>query len=181
MSAPSILPPSRTSAGPLLLPARPWFIWLTLLAAFCFNLLPWSRQWIVPDWFAVVLVFWAMHEPRRVGLSAAFAFGLLIDVHEGAALGQHALAYVVLSYFAIMLHRRVLGFGLLGQALHVLPLLIAAQALTLLVRALTLGEWSLDVSWVFEAALTTALWPLAHAVLLAPQRRPVVRDENRPI
>lgn len=181
MSAPSILPPSRTFAGPLLLPAKPWFIWLSLIAAFCLNLLPWPRDWVAPDWFALVLVFWAMHEPRRVGLSAAFVFGLLTDVHEGAALGQHALAYVMLSYFAIMLHRRVLGFGLVGQALHVLPLLLVAQLLALLVRALAVGQWPSDWLWLFDLMLATALWPLAHALLLAPQRRPVNPDANRPI
>ncbi len=82
----------------LLLPANPLFIAFTLLAAFAFNLLPLGRQPAMPDLLAVVLVFWGVHQPRRVGVLWAFAFGLLIDVHDGAVLGQHALAYTLLAF-----------------------------------------------------------------------------------
>ena len=67
---------------------------------------------------AVVLLFWVVHEPRRLGIGACFAFGIALDVHQGALLGQHALAYTLLSYLAITVHRRVLWFSLPAQALH---------------------------------------------------------------
>jgi rod shape-determining protein MreD len=73
----------------LLLPASPVFIALSLLLALCFNLLPLGRQPAMPDLLALVLVFWNVHQPRRVGVGVAFLFGLLMDVHEGALLGQH--------------------------------------------------------------------------------------------
>ena len=44
---------------------------------------------------------------RRIGVLWAFVFGLLIDVHDGALLGQHALAYSGLCFGAITLHRRL--------------------------------------------------------------------------
>ena len=95
----------------LLLPANPVFIWFSLLTALMFNMLLnmglFGRAAWVPDLLAVVLVFWNVHQPRRVGVGVAFVFGLLMDVHEGALLGQHALAYTLLSYIAISLHRRV--------------------------------------------------------------------------
>jgi rod shape-determining protein MreD len=47
----------------------------------------------LPDLLALVLVFWSVHQPLRVGVGAAFVFGLLMDVHQAALLGQHALAY----------------------------------------------------------------------------------------
>ena len=58
-----------------------------------------------------------------------FVFGLLMDVGLGAAMGQHALAYVVLAYLANSLARRVLWFPAWQQALHVLPLLLLSQVL----------------------------------------------------
>jgi hypothetical protein len=69
----------------LLLPVNPVFIWLSLLAALLINLLPWGRWVGMPDLLAVVLVFWNVHQPRRVGVGAAFVFGLFMDVHQGAA------------------------------------------------------------------------------------------------
>jgi rod shape-determining protein MreD len=168
------------STDQLLLPANPVFIALTLLLAFALNLLPVGRVPGVPDLLAVVLVFWGVHQPRRVGVGVAFLFGLMMDVHEGARLGQHALSYTVLSYGAIAIHRRLLWFGLLEQALHVLPLFLAAKLVSMVARLAVGGMfpgWTLLLAPVFEALL----WPLATLLLLAPQRRPPDPDANRPL
>ncbi|HZT54945.1 MAG TPA: rod shape-determining protein MreD, partial [Burkholderiaceae bacterium] len=92
----------------LLLPVNPLFVAFTLLVAFALNIVPLGRVPMLPDFVALVLVFWNVHQSRRVGVGVAFAFGLLMDVHSGAVLGQHALAYTLLSYFAVTIHRRLL-------------------------------------------------------------------------
>jgi rod shape-determining protein MreD len=164
----------------LLLPVNPFFIALTLLAAVLLEMLPGGRHPAAPDLVALVLVFWNVHQPRRVGVGLAFAFGLVMDVHQGAVLGQHALAYTLLSYFAITIHRRVLWFGVLAQALHVLPLLFAAHLVSLLARLVAGGMfpgWAILLAPLFEAAL----WPVVALLLLAPQRRAPDPDENRPL
>ena len=95
-------------------------------------------------------------------------------------LGQHALAYTLLSYSAIAIHRRLLWFTLPSQAVQILPLFVAAHAVSLVVRLSAGGlfpGWELLLAPFIEALL----WPVATAVLLAPQRRPPDPDENRPI
>jgi rod shape-determining protein MreD len=167
-------------SGQLLLPVNPLFIWLSLLLALGFNLIPFGRTSGIPDLLALVLVFWNVHQPRRVGLTAAFLFGLLMDVHESAVLGQHALAYTLLSFFAITIHRRLLWFDLLTQALHVLPLFLSAHAVSLAVRMWVGGMfpgWWLMLAPVYESLL----WPVVSLVLLAPQRRAPDNDKNRPL
>jgi len=164
----------------LLLPANPLFIWASLLLAFVFNLVPFGRIPAIPDLLALALVFWNVHQPRRVGVGAAFVFGLLMDVHDSAVLGQHALAYTLLSFFAITIHRRLLWFSLPSQALQILPLFVAAHAVSLVVRMLMGGMlpgWELMLAPVFESLL----WPVASWILLAPQRRPPDPDQNRPL
>lgn len=164
----------------LLLPVNPFFIWFSLLLAMALNMLPWGRWAAVPDFLAVALVFWNVHQPRRVGVGAAFVFGMFIDVHQGALLGQHALAYTLLSFFAITVHRRLLWFTVGSQAVQILPLFVAAHAVTLLVRMVSGGSfpgWGLVLAPVLESLL----WPVAAVVLLAPQRRPPDRDKNRPL
>jgi rod shape-determining protein MreD len=164
----------------LLLPVNPFWIGFTLVAAFFLMLLPLGRQPAMPDLLAVVLVFWNVHQPRRVGVGVAFLFGLLLDVHEGALLGQHALAYTLLSFAAITIHRRLLWFGLLEQALQIVPLFFAAHFVALGVRLATGGMfpgWTLLLAPPAEALL----WPVATLLLLAPQRRPPDPDENRPL
>ena len=164
----------------LLLPVNPFFIALTLLGALLLEMLPGGRHPAAPDLLALVLVFWNVHQPRRVGVGAAFAFGLVMDVHQGAVLGQHALAYTLLSYLAITVHRRVLWFGLLSQALHVLPVFFAAHVVALVARLVVGGifpGWTVLLPPVFEAML----WPIVVRLLLAPQRRAPDPDKNRPL
>ncbi|MBO9536216.1 rod shape-determining protein MreD [Herbaspirillum sp.] len=164
----------------ILLPANPLFIAFSLLVAFLLNLMPWGQMIGVPDFVALALVFWNIHQPRKVGISVAFLMGLLMDVNGATLLGENALAYTLLSYFAIMIHRRVLWFPLRTQALHVLPLLLLAQAVQLLIQLLVTGKYP---HWFYfsESVISAILWPLVSALLLAPQRRAINRDDNRPI
>ncbi len=169
---------------PLLLPASPWFIWATLFGMLLLNMLMnmgfSGRGAWAPDLLALVLVFWSVHQPLRIGVGVAFAFGLGMDAHQGALLGQHALAYTVLGYLAITIHRRVLWFDVPSQALQVLPLFVVAHALQWLARLAAGDGWP---GWPMLAApvLEALLWPLATILLLAPQRRAHDLDENRPI
>ncbi|MFM2053878.1 MAG: rod shape-determining protein MreD [Pseudomonadota bacterium] len=168
------------SSDQLLLPVNPWFIWVTLILALMVNLIPLGRQPAMPDLVALALVFWNVHQPRRVGVGAAFVFGLLMDVHDGALLGQHALAYTLLSYFAITIHRRLLWFTPGAQALHVLPLFAATHLTSLLLRMAAgadLPGWSMLLAPVFESLL----WAPVSWLLLVPQRRAPDPDKNRPL
>jgi rod shape-determining protein MreD len=117
----------------LLLPVNPLFVGFTLLVAFALNIVPMGRVPAMPDFLALVLVFWNVHQSRRVGVGLAFMFGLLMDVHDGAVLGQHALAYTLLSFFAITVHRRLLWFAVPAQTVQILPLFLAAHAVSLVV------------------------------------------------
>src|SRR3979409_307455 len=145
------------ASGPLLLPVNPPVVALTPL--FSFETQPVSR---------------------RVGVGLAFLFGLMMDVHDGAVLGQHALAYTLLSFFAITIHRRLLWFTVPSQAVQILPLFFAAHAVSLIVRMIAGGMfpgWEVLLAPVLEALL----WPIATWLLLAPQRRAPDPDQNRPL
>lgn len=168
----------------LLLPANPLFIWGSLVAALLLNMVNnmglWGRAAWAPDVLAVVLLFWTVHQPLRVSIGAAFVFGLLMDVHQGGLLGQHAMAYTVLSFLAITVHRRLLWFTVPSQAAQVFPLFVVAHALELLLRLM--GGGTFPGWWVLLApVLEAALWPVASVVLLAPQRRAPDPDANRPL
>ncbi|MDD2926359.1 rod shape-determining protein MreD [Rhodoferax sp.] len=168
----------------LLLPARPVFIWSSLMAALALNMLQnmalWGRAAWLPDMLAVVLVFWVTHQPQRIGVGTAFALGLAMDIHQSALLGQHALAYTALSFLANIMHRRLLWFTVPNQTVQVLPLFLLAHALTLVVRLLAGGvfpSWSIVLAPFIEALL----WPLVSVLLLLPQRQAPDPDANRPL
>ena len=110
----------------------------------------------------------------------AFAFGLMMDVHDGAVLGQHALAYTLLSYFAITMHRRLLWFAVPSQACRSCRCSSRPMPCRFVVRMVVGGMlpgWDLLLAPVFEALL----WPVVTLLLLAPQRRAPDPDQNRPL
>jgi rod shape-determining protein MreD len=155
-------------------------MWTSLVVAQLVNMVPIGRAVWMPDLLALVIVFWGVHQPARVGIGAAFVFGLCMDVHQSSMLGQHALSYTTLGFFAITIHRRLLWYPVLSQALQVLPLFALSQLIEVVTRMIGGGVfpgWTVLISPAIEAAL----WPLATALLLAPQRRTPEPDENRPL
>ncbi|MEE8222340.1 MAG: rod shape-determining protein MreD [Nitrosomonadaceae bacterium] len=153
----------------ILLPAKGWFIILSFMVALLLNLLP--LQGIVltlrPDFVALVLLYWSINQPQRVGMSAAFGMGLLMDVGNSSMLGQHALAYSVMIFLALLMRRRLRIFGLLEQAPQIGLMLLSAQFITLLIELLNRAHFP---GWYFFLASITGalLWPLISSLLKIP-------------
>lgn len=155
----------------MLLPVKPAFIVVTFLAAAMLNMMPWSGLgvWLRPDFVALVLIYWIIDQPRRVGFTVAFALGLLMDVAEGALLGQHALSFTVLAYAAGVLARRVRMFSPASQALHVVPLLLVNDLIVLGVKMLAGADFP-GYRYFFGSFVAGALWPFVSLLLKLPQR-----------
>lgn len=168
----------------LLLPANPLFVWGSLTLAFVLNIVQnealWGRAAWAPDLLALALLFWGVHQPRRIGIGAAFVFGLMMDVHQGSVLGQHALAYSILNYLAHGIHRRLFWFTLPAQALQILPLLAIMHGVAIGVRMMVGGVFP-GYLILLAPAIESLLWPLATMLLLLPQRRAPDPDANRPL
>ncbi len=136
----------------------------SFVVALVLEMLPWG-SWPMPEFLALVLVFWNVFQPRRVGIALAWLLGLVMDVHSGALLGQHALVYSLLSYGAIAMHRRLLWYSIPAQALQLFPLFLLANIAVTLVNMFFAG---VAPSWVFflTPVLTAILWiPLTNIVL----------------
>lgn len=168
------------SSSRILLPVRPWFIFLSLIGAVLLNFLPTAHWPAMPDWVALVLCFWSVREFRRVGMGWAFLLGLLMDVADGSVLGQHCFAYVLLAYVSTAASRRLLWFPLAQQALQVLPLLLATQLVQALMRMAVGAEFP-GFSYFIGPFVAALLWIPATFVLLLPQYQPVEQDPDRPI
>ena len=155
----------------ILLAPKPWFVAITLALAFTINLLPLSGFALAlrPDFFALVLLYWAIHQPRWIGIGVAWACGLLTDVVEANLFGQHALAYAILGFAASYFHRRVLRFPLWQQALHVLGLLLIAQFVVLVLRLMS-GATLPTAAIVLSSVSSALIWPVVSALLQWPQR-----------
>ena len=153
------------------------FILFSVLAALFLNGLPWEGVGLIlrPDFVALVMLYWCTHKPLRVGIGISWAVGILADVSDASLFGQHALAYTVLAFGGVVLHRRLLMFDLRQQTIQVFGIL----ALTYAVYALVNWQVKGYVVWsYFLGCLTsTLLWmPLSIMFLAMRQKR---ADRNR--
>jgi rod shape-determining protein MreD len=148
------------------LPAGAGLQFFSFLAAFLLTALPWSGVALVvrPDFVLLVLLFWAVHEPRSVGQGLAFTVGLLMDVSDSMLLGQHALAYVVAVYGAQVLRHRILSFHLPEQTLHILGLTLASSVVVVLLN-LALGATFPGFAALVSPLLTALLWGPVNGLL----------------
>lgn len=154
------------------LPASGGLVFFSLLAAYLLSVLPWSGAWLLarPDFVLIVVMFWAVHEPRSIGQGMAFTLGLLVDVSDSMLLGQHALAYVVAVFGAQVLRARILTFHLPEQTLHILGLTITASLVTLALNLL-LGANFPGWAYLASPVLTAFIWGPVSTILFSSALR----------
>lgn len=161
----------------ILLPVPGLLIGLSLFAALLFDLVPtgpWMRL-VWPDAVALLLIYWSVYQPHRLGLWPAFVLGLLVDVHDASLFGQHALAWVTLSWAAVTLHRRMRMLRLSHQVMHVAVLLVGAQCVQMVTQAIA-GADVLAWAPFTSSAIGAALWPVLAAAMKLPLRPRTAAD-----
>ncbi len=141
-------------------------ILLTFLLGLMFLVtpLPQSITLARPFLILLIVVYWALYAPEKVGVTIAWVMGLFTDFLYGIMLGPYALGFAVSAYLMIHLNARFNMFPLFQQTLFVGMLVAGVQALAISCSVL-LGHgvvpW--DMGW---SVLTSMLcWPLVMLVL----------------
>lgn len=147
-------------------PNGTWVIVFTLVVAMIFNTmpLPSSIEWGRPEWVALVVVYWVIALPYRVGVTTAWVVGLLLDILNGTVLGQHALALSIIGYFAFILHLRVRVFPVWQQCLTVFLLIGLYQVIVRIVQGLVGSVPETMLYWL-PSVVSAFLWPWLMVLL----------------
>jgi rod shape-determining protein MreD len=145
---------------------------ITMIAAFMLAIIP-LPDWAVelrPEWVTLVLIYWAMTAPSKIGITAAWFTGLLLDVSYGTLMGQHAVGMVLVIYVIHMQHQRLRMASLLQQAIVIFALLFVKQLLILWVDGM-LGR--APGSWLYfmPTITSTILWPWIYLILKELQKK----------
>jgi rod shape-determining protein MreD len=159
------------------MPASVGLIFFSFVIAYFFMVLPWTGTWLFarPDFVLVVLLFWALHQPRSIGQGVAFFVGLMMDVSDSMLLGQHALAYVIAVFGAQIFRVRILTFHIPEQTLHILGLTVLATC-AMLALNLLLGADFPGFAYFIAPVLTAMLWGPVNWLLYLPAVRRGRRD-----
>jgi rod shape-determining protein MreD len=149
-----------------------WVIVLSFAVAFLLAAypLPVDLRWARPEWVTLVLIYWTIALPQRVGIVVAFSAGLLLDVLEGSVLGQNALSLSVVTYLALVLYQRLRVFNMLQQASVIFVMVGINQLVSQWVQNLT-GVGAVSLLFLVPAFLSALLWPAVLTVLRGLRRR----------
>ncbi len=106
-------------------------IFVSLIIAMCLRIapLPENLALLNPDWVLLVLIYWSLAIPERVGIGHAWFFGILTDVLMGRLFGQYALSYSLIIYLVLIWHRQLRQFPLTQQSAFVFGCLLISQLL----------------------------------------------------
>jgi len=145
---------------------------VSIIAAFMLAIIP-LPDWAIafrPDWVTLVMIYWAMAIPSKVGVIAAWLAGLMLDVNYGTLLGQQALGMVIVIYVIHMQHQRLRVSSLVQQAIVIFFLLLIKQLLILWVDGM-LGR--APDKWIFlmPTVTSTLLWPWIYLILRDLRRK----------
>jgi rod shape-determining protein MreD len=150
---------------------RTYIIYITLAIGFILTVTP-LPEWALalrPHWVALILIYWCMALPERIGVGVGWVSGLLLDVLTGTLLGQQALGLAVVAYLSLKLYRRIRVTPLRQQIFSIFVLLLVERLLTL---------WSTGVAgyptpslWYWLSPIIgTLFWPWIYLILRATRR-----------
>ncbi|MCL5043581.1 MAG: rod shape-determining protein MreD [Gammaproteobacteria bacterium] len=147
-------------------------ITLSILVALLLSIMPMpsSIEFARPLWLSMVIAYWVMALPHRVGLFTAWASGLAMDVLYGELFGQYALVVMLVAWLVLVLHQRIRRFPLWQQSLVMLPVLGTAQMLLLWLNSLT-GNRPPLLLFLLPVLVSAFFWPWLVAVLSVVRRR----------
>ena len=139
---------------------------ITLALAMCLRILPLPENIIAlnPDWVLLTLIYWSLTLPERAGIFHAWTFGLLTDVLTGRLLGQYALAYALVIYLCINLHKRLRNFPMPQQGLFIFFCLLLSQILLFFIKNIQ-HPAQLHPSFWLPVFSGTLVWPIVYGVL----------------
>jgi rod shape-determining protein MreD len=143
-------------------PRNLWVIVFSLLFAGVLAVLP-LPSWLVvwrPDWVTLVMVYWAIALPHRVGLFSAWVVGFLVDALKGTLLGLNAGVLSLIVYAALSGYQRLRMFTPIQQSLTLLLLIGGGQLLMFWVLTATSKNTADPLSFAITAVASALIWPL---------------------
>ena len=143
-----------------------WVIPATFLASYVLISFPVGLQWrgYAPDWVTLVLIYWCMAAPQRVGVGAAWLVGLGLDLLTFGLVGSHALTKTVIAFLVGRVALRLRVYPVWQQTAFILILLVVETAILVGIEYLVDGQLGGMVSWP-ALAVGVAVWPLLFWIL----------------
>ena len=149
-----------------------WVILLSFFVAYLLAIVPFPdcAMHYRPEWVPMVLIYWVMALPYRVGIGSAWMAGLLLDILEGSTLGLNAMSLVIVAYVTLSLHLRLRMFSYVQQAGLVLALVGLNLMVTHWLQLMTNQTTASSLMFLMAALTSAVIWPSLFQLLRQVRR-----------
>jgi rod shape-determining protein MreD len=138
-----------------------WVIFISFFIAYLLAIVPfpdWAMNYR-PEWVPMVLIYWVMALPYRIGIGSAWVAGLLMDILEGSILGLNGLSLVIIAYITLSLHLRLRMFSSLQQSGLVLVLVGLNLMMCHWLQIVTGQTVASNLLFLMAALTSAVIWP----------------------
>ena len=145
---------------------------ISFILAYILTIMP-MPEWLSimrPEWVILILIYWCITAPERIGIGMGWFSGLLLDVLCYGILGQQALTFCIITFLILKLYRRIRVAPLWQQAFSVFFLIVIHLAISLWIRGIT-GQPPSQWHFWLPAFSTMLLWPVLINFLPTLQRQ----------
>jgi rod shape-determining protein MreD len=126
--------------------------------------LPNILELVSPFWLLLFFIYWLIYSDSNGIFSAALILGLLLDILQGAILGQNALALIISSAFVLSVKKSFFVSNLTTQQVYVF---IASLIYLILFLVTHLVVQGLHIQWliIFVPFTGALVWPIVRFLL----------------
>jgi len=143
-----------------------FIIIISFFVAYILTVIPMSETLTKfrPEWVTLVLIYWCIYVPHRVGIIIAWIAGLFMDVIYGVLLGQYALSMSIVAFSSYKIQTRFRLYPNLQQALVIILLIAILQMIILWVKGIN-GQAPQTIAYWLPSITSAIVWPFVSFIL----------------
>ncbi len=127
-----------------------------------------------PDWLSLVIIYWVVALPHRVGMGSVLILGLVTDILMGSVFGIYATALLLMAYAPIRHFQRIRNYSLTQQAL-VVAVLILVKRVVVYELEHVLNDAVIHWSYLYPVLSSAVAWPWVYLILRKYRRHYLVQ------
>ncbi len=142
-------------------PHNRWVILMTFIGALVLAIFPIgsANGWLRPEFIPMLVIYWVMVMPQQSSIFSLWCLGCVLDLLEGVALGQHAMALMVVAYVCLLSYQRIRNYTLWHQTFVVFVIIGLHQLVDNWVHSLQ-GSAAQSLIFLLPAFASALMWPV---------------------
>ena len=142
------------------------FVWLIMLLTTMMTIMPLPDFFygIRIEWVALAVIFFSIMNISLMGVFAAWAIGLLLDLLQGGLLGENALILSVISYLSYRFRFQIRVYPDWQIMVVTLFLLSFGNLISLWIRGFSGRVLFVTEEWL-SSVIAALIWPIFMRIL----------------